>query len=90
MRHIDWRNVRRDVSLSFQEAIERAQRLGGLGFKVNGAGGDGGTLTILSDGDMAKKRKMQTELREMGYSLIPIYLAHRGVRSWLSKTESKG
>ncbi len=73
------------VPAAFEDAIERAEKLGGVGFKVNGAGGDGGTLTILSDGDMAKKRRMQVELESMGYSLIPLYLARRGVRSWISE-----
>jgi D-glycero-alpha-D-manno-heptose-7-phosphate kinase len=37
-----------------QAVIERADRHGAWGWKVNGAGGDGGTLTVIAGGDRAE------------------------------------
>ena len=79
--------VQRDLAAGlvgepFDRAMNVARRFGAEGFKVNGAGGDGGTLTILTDGDMARKRLMIAALTDAGFTTIPIQLAHRGVRSW--------
>ena len=49
-----------------------------------GAGGDGGSIAILTDGDTAKKRHMQKELARKGFQTIPIYLSRRGLRVWKS------
>ena len=53
-----------------------------LGYKVNGAGGDGGSLTLLCDGDRAKKRQMLAALGRVGYPHLPIYMSRRGLRVW--------
>ena len=55
-----------------------------LGCKVNGAGGDGGTMTVLTDGDMNKKRILASKLNEMGFKVIPVYLDNQGLRVWKS------
>jgi D-glycero-alpha-D-manno-heptose-7-phosphate kinase len=66
----------------FQEIIDISRHNGAKGFKVNGAGGDGGTVTVLTDGDMAKKRALLEELRKKGFTTIDVYLARHGLRVW--------
>lgn len=66
----------------FQEIIDVARHYEANGFKVNGAGGDGGTVTVLTDGDMAKKRALLSELHKKGFTNIGIYLARYGLRIW--------
>lgn len=64
--------------------IEIAKAHGALGWKVNGAGGDGGSVTILS-GDMSSaKRAMIRELQQENplWQNIPIYLSRQGLRTW--------
>lgn len=68
----------------FEEIISLANEFGALGCKVNGAGGDGGSIAILTDGDTAKKRQLQGELVRKGFQTIPIYLSRRGLRVWKS------
>lgn len=70
------------VCPQFEKAIETARRFGAKGCKVNGAGGDGGSLTILGDGDTATKRRMASSLEAQGMHPIPIYLSRYGVRIW--------
>ncbi len=66
----------------FEEIISVANEFDALGCKVNGAGGDGGSIAVLTDGDTAKKRQMQKELIRRGFQTIPIYLSRRGLRVW--------
>lgn len=68
----------------FEEIIALAEDFHALGCKVNGAGGDGGSIAILTDGDMGEKRKMQESLVKRGFKTIPIYLSRRGLRVWKS------
>jgi len=68
----------------FEEIIALANEFDALGCKVNGAGGDGGSIAILTNGDTAKKRQMQNELARKGFQTIPIYLSRRGLRVWKS------
>ena len=65
-----------------EDIISIADEFGCLGWKVNGAGGDGGSLTLLNDGDMAKKRKMLKRIDESGYKILPMYLSRQGIRIW--------
>ena len=70
------------VCNSFEHIIDISSHFNALGCKVNGAGGDGGTITVLTDGDMAKKRILTQALQDAGYQVIPIYLARHGLRVW--------
>ena len=70
------------VCARFEEIIALAADFGTLGWKVNGAGGDGGSITLLSDGDMAKKRRMLQTLAARGYQSLPLYLSRSGLRVW--------
>jgi D-glycero-alpha-D-manno-heptose-7-phosphate kinase len=66
----------------FETVMEIARRNGALGCKVNGAGGDGGSVTILGEGDTAGKRRMEEQLQDAGMRIMPIYLSRFGVRVW--------
>ena len=66
----------------FEEIISLAGAFDALGCKVNGAGGDGGSVAILTDGDMRKKRELQNALVQKGLQTLPIYLSRRGLRVW--------
>lgn len=67
---------------AFEKIIEQAQSFDALGCKVNGAGGDGGSIAILTDGNMAKKRELQKKLHSLGFQTLPTYLSRRGLRVW--------
>jgi D-glycero-alpha-D-manno-heptose-7-phosphate kinase len=75
------------VSADAQRIIEIAQEHGALGWKVNGAGGEGGSVTILSGDSSQAKRTMIREIEQERplFKHIPIYLSRYGVRVW--KTE---
>lgn len=66
-----------------EEAIEMAKSFGAIGWKVNGAGGDGGSLTIMFNGNRFKKRQFLVEIAKGGEMFnLPIYLSRRGLRVW--------
>ena len=69
---------------AFEDIIAVAGNYQALGCKVNGAGGDGGSIAILTNGDMSKKREMQKVLDQKGYLTLPVYLSRRGLRVWKS------
>lgn len=64
--------------------IEIAQRHDAIGWKVNGAGGDGGSLTILGPAQSYRKREMIQEIETTDplYRHIPTYLSRYGLRIW--------
>ena len=72
------------VSPEARRVIEIAQAHGALGWKVNGAGGDGGSLTILCNEISQVKRAMIREIEQENSSFknIPIYLSRYGLRVW--------
>ncbi len=72
------------VSAEAQQIIEIAKAYGALGWKVNGAGGEGGSLTILSGPSMSRKRAMIRAIEETNplFQHIPIYLSRFGLRVW--------
>ena len=68
------------VSAEAHQVIELAQAHGALGCKVNGAGGDGGSLTLLMGAESDQKRALVSAL-EVANSLfqpIPICLSRFG------------
>jgi len=77
------------VSPAHQAVIAIARRFGAAGWKVNGAGGDGGSVTVLSGPESATKREMlsaiQAELPKT--QNIPIYLSRFGLRVWESPVD---
>jgi D-glycero-alpha-D-manno-heptose-7-phosphate kinase len=72
------------VSSEARRVIDIAQAHGALGWKVNGAGGSGGSLTLLSGADAAVKRTMLREIEQENelFQSIPITLSHHGLRVW--------
>jgi D-glycero-alpha-D-manno-heptose-7-phosphate kinase len=72
------------IGTEARTVIEIARSYGVLGFKVNGAGGEGGSLTLLCDESSSRKNALvdaiQTASRE--YRNIPIRLNREGLRVW--------
>ena len=73
------------ISKDAENVFGIALKHGALGYKVNGAGGDGGSVTILTDGDMAKKRRLEKVFEEKGFKVIPISIAREGLQVWRSE-----
>ena len=67
-----------------QAIIEIAQAHGAAGWKVNGAGGAGGSVTILGGADRSAQRAMTREIEQANprYRHIPVRLAAAGLRRW--------
>lgn len=72
------------VSAEAEALIGLAQEHGALGWKVNGAGGEGGSLTILCDASASKRRELLRAIQRLNPSFqpIPIYLSRNGLRVW--------
>jgi D-glycero-alpha-D-manno-heptose-7-phosphate kinase len=72
------------VSSDAREVIEIARAHGALGWKVNGAGGEGGSLTLLCGESSAGKRALIRDIERASgaFSSIPIYLSRHGLRVW--------
>jgi D-glycero-alpha-D-manno-heptose-7-phosphate kinase len=68
------------VCEKFAEIIEIANFFEVSGCKVNGAGGDGGSVTILANDDIKKKKKLLNTMESKGYDSIPVSLSPNGVR----------
>ena len=74
------------VSADAENVITIARERGALSWKVNGAGGDGGSLTLLCGPDRAAKRLMLREIEDenAAFQVIPIRLDQHGLRVWES------
>lgn len=72
------------VSPEAARVIEIAQAFGALGWKVNGAGGDGGSISLLCGPSSAEKRQMLRTIEQENplFRNIPIYLSRYGLRVW--------
>jgi D-glycero-alpha-D-manno-heptose-7-phosphate kinase len=72
------------VSPTHQAVIQLAREHGALGWKVNGAGGDGGSVTILGGRKAAANRDMLRAITSQvpGTQNIPVHLSPRGLRVW--------
>jgi D-glycero-alpha-D-manno-heptose-7-phosphate kinase len=75
------------VSAQAEEVISLARRFGARGWKVNGAGGEGGSLTILASADDNLRRKMIEAIATLGGGIrpLPIYLSSEGFFAWSSQ-----
>lgn len=75
------------VSKKAHDIFAIAKKHGALGWKVNGAGGDGGSLTLLSSPSRSKHREMLSEISAYGdgVSIIDTYLSRFGLRVWESR-----
>lgn len=74
------------VSDEARSVIETAKAFGAAGWKVNGAGGGGGSLTILSGPGAHARRQMIREIlqRHPFVRNIPVSLSREGLRVWES------
>jgi D-glycero-alpha-D-manno-heptose-7-phosphate kinase len=72
------------VSAEVDRIVQIAKAHNALGWKVNGAGGEGGSLTLLCSDRSYEKRAMIKAIEEASPSFrnIPIYLSRQGLRVW--------
>ncbi len=72
------------VSQDARRVIEIAREYGALGWKVNGAGGEGGSVTVLCGAQSHRKRAMLREIEQDNplFKNIPVYLSRYGLRTW--------
>ena len=77
------------ISPAAQSIIDIAQAHGALGWKVNGAGGDGGSVAILGAARADVRRSMLREILAESalFAKIPVTLSPRGLTVWESKRE---
>jgi len=67
------------VCSKFEELIQIAGSYQALGCKVNGAGGNGGSVTILTNGNQTKKQALLNTLTQKGFHSIPTKLSPTGL-----------
>jgi D-glycero-alpha-D-manno-heptose-7-phosphate kinase len=74
------------VSADADRVIALAQAHGALGWKVNGAGGEGGSITLLCGPDASQRRALLQAITAADplFQPIPIYLSRTGLRVWES------
>ncbi len=74
------------ISAKADRAVEVCRRHGAPGWKVNGAGGAGGSMTVLAPADDGRRRAMIEALHKLGGGtrVIPTRLSLDGVRAWVS------
>lgn len=72
------------ISAEADQIMTIAREHGALGCKVNGAGGEGGSITILSGPSMSAKRAMIRAIEQTNplFQNLPIYLSRFGLRVW--------
>jgi D-glycero-alpha-D-manno-heptose-7-phosphate kinase len=72
------------VSKEAEKVIEICQAYGALGWKVNGAGGMGGSLTLLCSDRSDAKRSMirEIEAEHPSFQNIPVQISPSGLRVW--------
>jgi D-glycero-alpha-D-manno-heptose-7-phosphate kinase len=72
------------VGVDAQRVIDVARAHGALGWKVNGAGGEGGSLTILAGPAAGARRAMIREIEAENplYRHVPTTLSRHGLRTW--------
>ena len=75
------------IGPAHREIIAIARRHGAVGWKVNGAGGSGGSVAILTSPDHSAKRATIREIESANpaYRNIPVRLADHGLRVWESR-----
>ena len=69
------------VSQAAECVIKIGRRFGVLGHKINGAGGDGGSVTLLTDGDVQAKVDLTNAILQENetWQIVPLKLAHEGL-----------
>jgi D-glycero-alpha-D-manno-heptose-7-phosphate kinase len=74
------------VSQEAEAIIGLAREFGAVGWKVNGAGGEGGSVTILCGPENEQKRSFIGAVPSLNpaFRVLPIYLSRFGLRQWES------
>ncbi|GAB4122431.1 MAG: hypothetical protein Fur005_09190 [Roseiflexaceae bacterium] len=74
------------VSHDADSLIALARDHGALGWKVNGAGGEGGSLALLCNESASARRSLIKAIPQLNpqFQVIPTYLSRTGVRVWES------
>ena len=72
------------VGTEARRVIEIARAHGALGWKVNGAGGEGGSLTLLCGESSSRKRSLVREIEQDSpdFRSVPVHLSRHGLRVW--------
>lgn len=72
------------VSSEAEAVIELARAYGAIGWKVNGAGGEGGSVTLLCGPENERKRSLINAVPALNpmFQVLPIYLSRFGLRQW--------
>jgi D-glycero-alpha-D-manno-heptose-7-phosphate kinase len=72
------------VGTEARRVIEIAKAHGALGWKVNGAGGEGGSLTLLCGESSSGRRALVRAIEQdsPAFRSIPVYLSRHGLRVW--------
>jgi len=75
------------VSDAARRVIDVARAHGALGWKINGAGGEGGSITLLGAASRPLQRDMLRAVENVDPSIrvIPTYLSRYGLRVWESR-----
>ena len=78
------------VGREASEVIAIAHDHAALGWKVNGAGGEGGSITLLCDAHSPRKRALirAIECAHPAYRHVPTYLSRFGLRVWTTEPAS--
>jgi D-glycero-alpha-D-manno-heptose-7-phosphate kinase len=73
------------VSPEVRQLIDLAARHGALGWKVNGAGGDGGSVSLLAGPSASERRSLAAAIGAAGrgWQVVPTHLARQGLRVWV-------
>jgi D-glycero-alpha-D-manno-heptose-7-phosphate kinase len=74
------------IGTEARELIALAQAHGAIGWKVNGAGGEGGSLTLLCGANASARRSLLRTIVQANplFQPIPIVLSRTGLRVWES------
>jgi D-glycero-alpha-D-manno-heptose-7-phosphate kinase len=77
------------VGTEASQVIAIAREQGALGWKVNGAGGEGGSITLLTDTHSPRKRELirAVESANPDFRHVPTYLSRTGLRVWTAGPE---
>jgi D-glycero-alpha-D-manno-heptose-7-phosphate kinase len=72
------------VGTEAQQVIAIAREHGALGWKVNGAGGEGGSITLLCGESSGRKRALLREIEQAdpAFRHLPTCLSRHGLRVW--------
>jgi len=75
------------ISEEADSVIEIAKKYKAIGWKVNGAGGKGGSLTLLAAQEEDLRKNMLRKIKSLkrGIKSIPISLAFSGLKVWEDK-----